>query len=499
MDGMRISALGSDLRTLCALALAVGLGAGCAINPVTGRPEIVTMSTSEEIALGQRNAYAVQREMGIVDDPELAAYLSQLGEQLARKSPRQDVPYHFFVVDMMEPNAFALPGGYVYVSRGLLALSNSEAELAGVVGHEIGHVAARHSAQRETKQTGFGALSTMGSILGGALGGSAGAQSLSGLANSAGAEYIASYSRDQEREADAIGQEMAASSGYDPGAMSGFLERLGAFVEFTSGGPEQPNFLDSHPPTDERVETTKWRAETLSTEDAKTVSASRAAYLAKLIGLPLGLDPARGVFFGNHFVQPVEGYTIVFPPGWNMGIAANMVGAVSPDGVAGIQVERQRGSHDPANAATAFAHAHRLKLEADRTARIDGMPAYRARADTRGDAGPITLDLTWIAHPSGVYRIVSAAPRGRYNEARPIFDAVATHFHRTTAEERNAVKKRQLWIARAEPGETLANLSRRTGNVWSVEETALMNGLDAKTPLPEGQMVKIAVDLPYRP
>jgi predicted Zn-dependent protease len=182
-----------------------------------------------------------------------------------------------------------------------------------------------------------------------------------------------------------------------------------------------------------------------------------------------------------------------------MGVAGGMVGAVSPDGVAGIQVERQRGSRDPAKAATAFARAHHLKLEGDRSASIDGMPAYRAYANTRGDSGPLTLDFTWIAHPSGVYRIMSAAPQDRYGEARPIFDAVATHFHRSTAEERGAVTKRQLWIARAEPGESLANLSRRTGNVWGVEQTALINGLDAEATLPEGQMVKIAVDLPYRP
>jgi predicted Zn-dependent protease len=482
-----------------AVLLASVAALGCAINPVTGRPEIVTTSTSEEITTGQRMAYAVQREMGLVDDPELAAYLAKLGEQLAKESPRQDVPYHFFVVDMMEPNAFALPGGYIYVSRGLLALSNSEAELAGVVGHEIGHVAARHSTQRETQQTGFGALSTMGSILGGALGGSAGAQSLSGMANSAGAGYIASYGRDQEREADAIGQKMAAEAGYDPAAMSGFLERMGEFVEFMSGGPQQPNFLDSHPPTEERVQATKWRAGTLETEEGDALSTSRAAYLAKLIGLPVGLDPSRGVFFSNHFVQPVEGYTVTFPPGWQMGIAGTLVAAVSPDGVAGIQVERQRGSRDPAKAATSFARAHHLKLEGDRSARIDGMQAYRAYANTRGDAGPLTLDFTWIAHPSGVYRIMSAIPQDRYGEARPIFDAVATHFHRSTAEERASVTKRQLWIARAEPGESLSQLSRRTGNVWSIEETALINGLDAESALPEGQMVKIAVDLPYRP
>jgi predicted Zn-dependent protease len=400
---------------------------------------------------------------------------------------------------MMEPNAFALPGGYVYVSRGLLALSNSEAELAGVVGHEIGHVAARHSAQRETQQTGIGALSTMGSILGGALAGSAGAQSMRGMADSAGAGYIASYSRDQEREADAIGQKMAAKAGYDPGAMSAFLERMGHFVEFMSGGPQKPNFLDSHPPTEERVQATKWRAGTLETEDAETISASRAAYLAKLIGLPVGIDPARGVFFSNHFVQPVEGYTIAFPPGWQVAIAGELVGAVSPDGVAGIQVQRQRGSRDPTKAAHSFARANHLKLEGDRSATIDGMPAYRAYANTRGNSGPLTLDFTWIAHPNGVYRITSAAPRDRYAEARPIFDTVATHFHRSTTQERSAVKKRQLWIARAEPGENLESLSRRTGNVWGLEETALINGLDARTPLPEGRLVKIAVDLPFRP
>ncbi len=157
------------------LAVAVWSAVGCAVNPVTGRRELVFMSPAREAALGAQAAAEVEAGIGLLDDPALTAYVSELGERLARHSPRRNVTYRFYVADMPEPNAFALPGGYIYVSRGLLALANSEDELANVIGHEIGHVAARHAAQRETQAIGAGVLTALGSRAAGAAGGDAAA------------------------------------------------------------------------------------------------------------------------------------------------------------------------------------------------------------------------------------------------------------------------------------------------------------------------------------
>ena len=194
------------------LAAVLAIGCSTTVNPVTGQREVTTMSPSREAAVGRDAASQVAAEIGLVNDPELTRYVSAIGERLAAKSPRQDVVYRFHVADMPEANAFALPGGYIYVSRGLLALANDEDELANVIGHEIGHVAARHSAQRETRAMGVGILSTLGTVAAGVLGGAGAAQAASQLGQVAGAGLIASYGRDQERQADEVGQKMAADA-----------------------------------------------------------------------------------------------------------------------------------------------------------------------------------------------------------------------------------------------------------------------------------------------
>ena len=173
-----------------ALALLLVVTA-CAVNPATGRREITFMSNEREAALGREAAAQVAQEMGIVDDPELGAYVAAVGERVARESPRQEVPYRFQIVDIPEPNAFALPGGYVYVSRGLLVIANSEEELANVLGHEIGHVAARHAAQREAAAVPVGVLTAIGAIAAGIIGGGQAAQAVGQLGQTAGAGLIA--------------------------------------------------------------------------------------------------------------------------------------------------------------------------------------------------------------------------------------------------------------------------------------------------------------------
>ena len=291
---MRFSLTRLPSSWLVGLAL---LGLSCVTNPVTGRREISLMSAAQEEALGRQAAAQVEAEIGLVDDPALNAYVREIGERLARYSPRQDVQYHFAVANMVEPNAFALPGGYIYVSRGLLAIANSEAELANVIGHEIGHVAARHAAQRQTQQAGAG-LATLGAVLVGAvLGGGAGAELGGQVAQVAGAGLIASYGRDQERQSDEVGQTLTAESGWDPAGMPDFLSTLGRDSRLRADGQDRrPSFLDSHPMTEERVETTEARARALPFEPGTGAAGSRAAFLRRLEGMVVGEDPSEGLF-----------------------------------------------------------------------------------------------------------------------------------------------------------------------------------------------------------
>ncbi|MFB0979189.1 MAG: M48 family metalloprotease, partial [Myxococcota bacterium] len=222
----------------------------CAINPVSGKREIILMSEEDEREIDEQEALKVAALMGLVEDPELLSYLKELGEAMAASAPRRKLDYHFNVVEMDAPNAFALPGGHIYVSRGLLVLSNSEAELANVLGHEIGHVAARHAAQRDMRAKTIGLATILGTV--GAVIASRDGRTAAGV-QVLGQGMISAYSREQEREADRIAQDLAVAVGVDPGGMSDFLRSLDSTVRLEQGYSRQTSFFDTHPSTPERV------------------------------------------------------------------------------------------------------------------------------------------------------------------------------------------------------------------------------------------------------
>ena len=234
----------------------------CSMNPVSGLPEVTLLSVEQEKKIGAEEAKKVETQMGLLDDRQFLPYLDALGQRLAKESPRQDVTHQFHVVDMAEPNAFALPGGYVYVTRGLLALVNSEDELAGVVGHEIGHVAARHTVQKISRQGPFAVVFGVASGLAGIVSPLA-ANIIGGVGDLTQGLLFSPYSRSQETEADRVGQEMAAQAGWDPAALSTFLNTLEREVDLMSKEPRKPSFFDSHPATPDRVKKTAEHAKEL--------------------------------------------------------------------------------------------------------------------------------------------------------------------------------------------------------------------------------------------
>jgi predicted Zn-dependent protease len=485
-------------RTILAPLLAGALAfVGCAINPVSGRPELSLMSAERENALGKQAAREVESSIGLVRDPKLTAYIDALGQRLARHSPRRDVSYRFYVADMPEPNAFALPGGYIYVSRGLLAISNSEAELAGVIGHEIGHVAARHASQRETRSVGVGVLSTLGAVVAGVAAGGQAAQAVSQLGQAAGAGLIASYGRDQERQADEVGQQLSSSSGWDPGAMSDFFVTLGRQTKLEHG-ETRPSFLDSHPMTGERAQTTAARARTLAVAPEAPIAATQSAFLGKLEDLLVGPDPAQGLVRGQRFLHPGLDLALDFPAGWTVQNSVSAVGAVSPQRDAMVMLEMQGPPGDAQAAGAKFAQANGLVLQKGSRQTLGGAEAYHAFAVASTQDGPLVLDLTWIAHAKAVLRLMGVTPQSRYPGHAAALAGVARSFGKLTSLERSGIRERRLRVVEARAGETLGALSARTRNAWSLDETSIANGLAREPRLVPGQLVKVAVEVPYR-
>jgi predicted Zn-dependent protease len=486
------------VKTNCRLAIALAAAlavAGCALNPVTRQPELSTMSTEREAEIGAEVSKVVAEQIGLVEDPKLGRYVDEVGQRLAKRSPRQDTAYHFAVADMEVPNAFALPGGWIYVSRGLLVLTNSEAELANVLGHEIGHVAARHASSREAHSIGAGLLSMLGSVVSTAtLGAGSG---IGQLFQIAGAGVIASYSRGQERQADEIGQELAAFSGWDPEALSRFLETLEIDTEVEGEPSQLPDFLSSHPLTRERITKSAQHAATLTVAPGAPITASREAFLKKLDGLIVGPDPAHGLFRDSRFLHPGLAMTVDFPSGWTTHNSERVVAAISPDEDALIALQIQEEGSDPKAAAVRFSEAHRLALTDERALTIGGRAAYRAIAIAQTRDGRLGLDLCWIAHRDMIFRFTGMAPADRFGRHQAALARTGQSFGTLSATELASVHDLRLRVVRAQGGESLAALSRRTGNTMSLEKTAIANSLASDAVLTADEPVKIAIKVRY--
>ena len=276
---------------LLVIALAV-LVAACATNPVTGKRQMSLLSEAEEQAIGQQQDAEIRREMGVYDDQALQRYVSEIGQDLARASHRPNLPWTFTIVDSPAINAFALPGGYIYLTRGILAYLDDEAELAGVLGHEIGHVTARHAAQAYTRQAQANLGLTILSIFVPSTAPFAdlGATGLSVL--------FLKNGREAEIEADRLGVEYGSGAGYDPAGVPRFLATLARVDALSERGI--PNWLSSHPNPGSRVTRAEPVAGKFVSADSKKIN--RDQYLERIRGLVFGDNPKDGIVRGNEFL-----------------------------------------------------------------------------------------------------------------------------------------------------------------------------------------------------
>jgi predicted Zn-dependent protease len=457
------------------------------------------MSPAQEVQIGKQAAAEVEQQMGFLEDARLQSYIAQLGARLAQFSPRRDVAYEFHAVEMEETNAFALPGGYVYVSRGLLALANSEDELAGVVGHEIGHVAARHSAQRQTRGqiAGIGtAIATLGAAI---LGGGPLAQGVGQIVQTGAQSWLASHSREQERQSDEIGQKLAAQAGYDPAAISRFLGALGREMELRLGEKRRPTFLDSHPSSDERVRDTEQRARGLVRAGSAPLSRDRSEFVRRTEGLLVGPDPAQGVFRDQLFLHPDLDFRLKFPSGWQTQNSPQAVMAKPPQGnalVAFLAVPRSEGA-DPKAAARKLlndAAQQNLPAEDGGQVRVGTLRGQRVRVLVNQTQ---LVERTYFAHGGGVLAFQAMAVQSDWGTWEDAFDRTLQSFRRLDDDDRALISETRLALVPARAGETLEQVSQRSGNAWSAAETALYNGLRGDERLTSGFLVKIGRERPY--
>lgn len=313
-----------------AVVAALALG-GCATNPVSGNPDLVFSSEKAEIDKARQvHPLMLQEFGGPYADMRLQQYVNEVGQRTAKVSQRPNLQYTFTVLDSEEINAFTTGGGYVYITRGIMNYLNSEAELAAVLGHEIGHVNARHPVKRQTQST----LSNIGAM---AVGIFTGSGDLAGLANYAGAALISGYGRDNELEADRLGAEYLEKTGLSPDHMIDVVRLLKNQEMFEVARAREENrephiyhgVFASHPDNDQRLQEVVKAAEKLQNVPDK-VDPGRERYLQAIEGLPMGPSRAQGVFKGNRFYHANLGFTVAFPTGWTVENEANRLLAIAP-------------------------------------------------------------------------------------------------------------------------------------------------------------------------
>jgi predicted Zn-dependent protease len=314
--------------------------------------------------------------------------------------------------------------------------------------------------------------------------------------------HIAGYSRNQEREADRLGQGLAGLAGFDPDGMANFLKGLEFTERLRLGASRLPGFFDTHPATAERVAAAGGRARMVSWQRSPGVAGEHSDYLSRLEGLVVGMSAAEGVFRGERFIHPDLDFGLRFPDGWETMNTHVAVGAVSPQRDAQIVLEGQGGGDDPEAAASEYLARKRyqnLSIANAGPLKIGSYPAYRVDGQAPTPYGWLPISITWIARDGTIFRFTGLTTPGAFQRYGNTFGAVVRSFRPLTPQLRNSVREDRLHIARAQAGESIKELSLRTGNEWDIQTTAVINDLFANEPLADGQRVKIAVSRPYEP
>lgn len=468
-----------------AAATVLSAAFGCATNPVTGQRELMLLGEGQEVQLGAEADESIVAQYGVVDRPELDTYMNGLGRRLVGVSHRPNLAFTFRLLDDPVVNAFALPGGYVYITRGILAYLNSEAAMAGVMGHEVGHVTARHGAQRYTQQQLLGLGLGVGSII------SEDFAKVAGVAAGAAQLLFLKFGRDDERQADRLGVEYATKIGYDTRDMANFFRTLDAL----SGDTRLPAWQSTHPDPGERYETvktltTQWQAEVPQSSFAW----KRDEYLRMLDGLAFGPNPRNGFVEGGMFKHPDLAFQFPVPDGWRVLNGQTQVQIGEPNGAAAILFALAEGA-SPQAAANAFTAAEGVTERSRESTTIGGMSAVRVQASVAQQSGTLAVESTFIAMASHVFVFHALEPEGATQSFASVMRATPNGFRRLTdAASLNVQPVRLSVVATARDatfGEILADYPIPARADTSPDDLALMNAINLNERVPKGTLVKV--------
>lgn len=481
------------MRSAVVIILAILLPLACARNPVTGKKELSLMSKQQEISLGKQNDPAIVAQFGLYEDETLQSFIEEKGHQMAKISHRPDLPYEFKILDSPVVNAFAVPGGFVYFTRGIMAHFNNEAEFAGVLGHEIGHITAKHS----VKQYQNSIIAQVGLIAGIMIKPEL-AQYMD-LASTGLQLLFLKFGRDDESQSDELGVEYSTTVGYQAHEMADFFKTL----DRLSGGPEGriPTFLSTHPnPLDrfDRVHELADEYQDKLNKNESNLVVNRDEYLNMIDGLIYGEDPRQGYVDGSQFYHPQLKFDYPVPTGWKLINTPSMVQMAPQDGRA-LMVLRLSSAGDLESASRAAAEELKFTVKQSNNLKINGLNALLTIADQNQDPNtpadqqpPVTIRSGYIVYNGQIYEFHGLSDSSDFEEFLPTFDRTIKGFKKLSDPARINVEPNRIQISKVAGTTTLQRYLASVGiDNGRMDEHAVLNGMNLNDQLSPGMRIKV--------
>ena len=474
------------MKRVAALLLAGALLAGCARNPATGKNELMLVSESQEIAMGQQADSQVIASIGLYPDPALQSYVLDIGKKLAATSERPNLPWSFRVVDDPAVNAFAIPGGFVYVTRGLLTHVTNEAQLATVMGHEIGHVTARHTAHEMSREE----LANVGLVVGSIA--SSAIAKYAGLASQAMGLMFLKFSRENENTADALGVRYSSRAGYDSRQEDSVMAMLDQLEKQSSS--KLPEWLETHPNPGNRIQhINSVLADTKV--DFTNAIVNTSGFERRLDGMIFGMNPREGFFKNGVFYHPDMRFQIAFPNGWQTQNTKSAVAAMSPQQDAMIELTIARGSNAD-QAARTFLSQQGVQAGTLTRGNINGLSAAVAPFAAQTQQGTLQGQAAFIQYGNNVFQVLAYGPQAGWSANQSVAQRSISSFGQLNDPAMLNVQPQHVSLITLDRRTTIAELLQQRPAPVSAATLALINQVDLKTALEPGRIVKWVVGQP---
>jgi predicted Zn-dependent protease len=470
-------------RVLCSATLAAAVLAACATNPATGKREFSLVSEGDEVALGQEEAQKVAASMPVLQQQSVQDLVKRIGMDMAKVSERPSLPWNFTVLDDPVVNAFALPGGPIFITRGILTHMNSEAELASVLGHEIGHVTARHSASQMSKQQvaslGLGVASIVSQT----------AAQYAGIAEQGLGLLMLKYGRDDETEADRLGFRYMLKTSWDPREAVKMFRMLAK----TSGSGKEgapPEWMSSHPDPGNRAERATARLKELAV-DPDSLKRNREQFMRAVDGLSYGEDPRDGFFRGTTFYQPDLALQITFPEGWKTANMPQVLAAQEPEGKAMVQVQVAKGT--PEEALRTFFSNPGFANVKETQIPTSGGQSRSATFDAETKQGVVQGETTCLTVKGRTYQVLSIAAQGNLQAVDAVHRQVIGSVKEITDPAILNIRAPQLKVVQLPRAMSAEEFYSQFPSVLPLDQVLLINGLERGTQLKQGELLKQVV------